>query len=98
MKIAKLSIAFSAAILLTLPAWAAGKMEAACLAQGQPASTCSCSQEVADERLSLEDQERFIAISSDPSKMFALGAQGVEGEAFLEKVTVFSEEVERRCE
>ena len=91
-----------AASLLTLasaiPAHATGLVEAFCQSKGGTPSECTCSQTVADEHLSTADQEQFVTIADNPSAFFALASKGGEGEAFLERVTAYSEVAEARCQ
>ncbi|MEM6662353.1 MAG: hypothetical protein AAF666_09270 [Pseudomonadota bacterium] len=92
------AVALLAAMTTAHTAQAAGTIEAYCLSKGDSDSACSCSQTVADEHLSTADQEQFVAIADNPSAFFALAAKGAEGEAFLERVTAFSEAREARCQ
>ncbi len=86
------------AVATVAPVAAAGVIEAYCLSQGGSGSECSCAQNVADEHLSIADQQQFVTIADNQAAFFALAAQGAEGEAFLERVTAFSEAVERQCQ
>ncbi|MEO1493686.1 MAG: hypothetical protein AAFV19_16145 [Pseudomonadota bacterium] len=53
---------------------------------------------MADEHLSTADQEQFVTIADNPSALFALASKGAEGEAFLDRVTAYSEAAEARCQ
>jgi len=86
------------ALASAVPVHATGVVEAFCQSRGGNASECTCSQTVADEHLSTADQEQFVTIADNPSAFFALASKGGEGEAFLERVTAYSEAVEARCQ
>ena len=90
--------AFLFALASAVPAHATGVVEAFCQSRGGTSSECTCSQTVADEHLSAADQEQFVTIADNPSAFFALASKGGEGEAFLERVTAYSEVAEARCQ
>ncbi len=90
--------AFLLALASAAPAHATGVVEAFCQSKGGTASECACSQNTADEHLSTADQEQFVKIADNPAAFFALASKEAEGEAFLERVTAYSEAAEARCQ
>ena len=94
----RLSAATALSVLMAHQAIAAGTIESFCLASGGSTDECSCSQTVADEHLSTADQKRFVTIANDPAAFAALGSSGADGEAFLQRVTAFSEALDKKCQ
>ena len=94
---AKSALTCAAVLLTAAPAHAAGPIEQFCLAANEPATLCTCSQGVADQTLSLEDQQLGVQLIADPSAFMTLAGQGILTEAFLERWTRFAEVNEQQC-
>lgn len=93
------SLCASACLFLAAPA-VAGSIDTACNAASFAApASCTCMQSVADEHMSAEDQEVYVAIVQRQTTIAQLvGTRGQAWtESFLERMTGFADDSNARC-
>ena len=93
----KAALSCALVVFAATPTHAAGPIEQACLAANEAATLCSCTQGVADQTLSSEDQQLGVQLIANPSAFMTLASQGILTEAFLERWTRFAEINEQQC-